>query len=185
MFFKSYYADFTFSTIGTDCQPRTVNSLYYVKDEPNFPKSYDLGVEAEVAKPVNDRLLIFEGPIAFIWKGAGLEYGAVENYAIPSPKRINAWIDANIHVRGRPEWVFVKVYSHGCQSAQVILDHYMDKMLGWLENICRERRIRLHYMTAREAFNVVKAAEDSKLGNPEKYRDFKIPKPWNMVFKLK
>ena len=183
LFSRGCYADFTFSTIGTDCQPRTVNSLYYVKDEPNFPKSYDLGVEAEVGKPVNDRLMIFEGPIAFIWRTAGLEYGAVEDYQIPNDERIKRWIDTNIHVKGRPEWVFVKVYSHGCQSAKTILNYYMEPMLEGLENICKKRKIKLHYMTAREAYNVVKAAEDGKVDDPERYRDHKIPKPWNMVFR--
>jgi hypothetical protein len=40
-------------------------------------------------------------------------------------------------------------------------------------------------MTAREAYNVVKAAEDGKDGNPENYRDYRIPKPCNMVKQYK
>ena len=176
------YADFTFSTIGSKCQPKKVNSIYYPIDDPTKPKSYNDGVDTEVGKPINDRLMIFEGPISFIWKNAGLEYGAVEDYSIPNDERIKRWIDTNIHVKGRPEWVFVKVYSHGCQSAKSILNHYMDPMLRGLENICKKRKIKLHYMTARQAYNVVKAAEDGKFDNPEKYRDYKIPKPWNMVF---
>jgi len=35
-------------------------------------------------------------------------------------------------------------------------------------------KYRLHYMAAREAFNVVKAAEDGKDGNPNEYRDYVI-----------
>lgn len=176
------YADFTFSTIGTLCQPKKINSIYYVSDDPVKSKSYNEGVDAAVGEPINNRLMIFQGPIAFNWKKAGLEYGAVETFSIPSRERINLWIDTNIHVKGRPEWIFVKVHSHGCQSAHIILDRYLDLMLKWLEEICKERRISLHYMTAREAYNVVKAAEDEKSGNPEKYRDYKIPKPWNMLF---
>jgi hypothetical protein len=54
-------------------------------------------------------------------------------------------------------------------------------MLDTLEEICRQRGITLHYMTAREAFNVVKAAEARMTGDPEKYRDYEIPKPRNLV----
>jgi len=37
-------------------------------------------------------------------------------------------------------------------------------------------------MSTCEAYNVVKAAEDGKSGNPEDYRDYRIPKPCNMLF---
>ena len=174
------YADFTFSTIGTDCQPRMVNTIYYAFDDPKKPKSYDVGVPVQVGKP-RKGLMIFEGPLLFTWKNAGLEYGAVEYYAVPNSERINRWIDANVHVKGKPEWVFVKVYSHGCQSAEVILNHYLNSMLSSLQNICQEREIKLHYMTAREAYNVVKAAEAGERGNPEQYRNYLIPQPYNAV----
>ena len=57
-------------------------------------------------------------------------------------------------------------------------------MLSSLENECERRGIKLHYMTAREAFNVVKAAESGKDGDPESYRDFAIAKYRNMVAPL-
>ncbi len=37
-------------------------------------------------------------------------------------------------------------------------------------------KYRLHYMTAREAYNVAKAAEAGHNGNPNEYRDFVLPK---------
>jgi hypothetical protein len=40
-------------------------------------------------------------------------------------------------------------------------------------------------MTAREAYNVVKAAEDGREGNPEDFRDFLIPKPVNTMIYTK
>ncbi|MCX7424298.1 MAG: hypothetical protein NTW96_01465 [Planctomycetia bacterium] len=177
------YADFTFSTIGTVSQPSKVNSIYYVTDT-DAPKSYDTGIDAQVGHPVNDRMMIFEGPLCYNWLTGSLEYGAVESDPdlFPSPSRIERWIDANIHVKGRPEWVFVKVYSHGAQSQEAILRGQLDPMLTCIEGICKERGISLHYMTVREAYNVVKAAEDGKTGNPEDYRDYRIPKPCNMLF---
>jgi hypothetical protein len=184
LFDHGCYADFTFSTIGTPSQPRKINAIYYAADTPD-PKSYDTGIDAEVGKSFDGRLMIFEGPIAFEFKSMGLEYGAVESYAIPNPNRINRWIDTNIHVKGRPEWVFIKVYSHGVQSSDTILNHHLDLMLQSLQEICKKRGISLHYMTAREAYNVVKAAEDGKDGNAENYKDYRIPKPCNMLKEYK
>jgi len=92
-----------------------------------------------------------EGPIGFNFEAFEFEYGGVEGYALPTPRRIASWIDANIHVQGRPEWVFVKVFSHGQQFRESILDARLDPMLSDLERICAERGMRLHYMTARRA----------------------------------
>ena len=184
LFKHGCYADFTFSTIGTPSQPRKINAIYYATDTPG-PKSYNAGIDAEVGKTIDGRLMIFEGPIAFEFKTMGLEYGAVESYAIPTPNRINHWIDTNIHIKGRPEWVFIKVYSHGIQSSEAILEHHLDLMLQSLGNICKKRKISLHYMTTREAYNVVRAAEEGKEGNPENYRDYRISRPCNMVSQYK
>ncbi|MCC6124177.1 MAG: hypothetical protein IT426_04400 [Pirellulales bacterium] len=182
LFRHGCYADFTFSSIAAArAHPRKVNSLYYPATREG-PKSYDRGADVAVGVPVNDRAMIFQGPLGLNWWTGRFEYGAVESFALPRPARIDKWIDADIHVKGRPEWTFVKVYSHGVQSAPEIVHGALGPMLGDLERICRERRIHLHYMTAREAFNVAKAAEAGKTGCPSEYRDFLIPKPRNMVF---
>ena len=36
----------------------------------------------------------------------------------PTPARVHAWIRQNIHIEGRPDWIFVKVYTHGAPEAQ-------------------------------------------------------------------
>jgi hypothetical protein len=38
-------------------------------------------------------------------------------------------------------------------------------------------RYRLHYVTAREMANIVRAAEEGKAGNAGDYRDFSLPRP--------
>jgi hypothetical protein len=175
LFSRGCYADFTFSTIGTVSQPKKVNSIYYAKDT-DEPKSYDDGIQCSVGQHISDLLMIFQGPSTLTWTG-GLEYGAVESYALPHKERINEWIKANIHVIGHPEWVFIKVYSHGVQSEKEILDKHLEQMLSDIESISKERMISLHYVTAREAYNIVKAAEAGLGGNPEFYRNYKIPLP--------
>ena len=181
VFYKNgCYADFTYSTIGTAAQPSKINSLYYVEDDPDLPKSHNTGTDVEVGKLVDGKLMIFQGPMLIDWQGH-IEYGAIEPDPRFHPDRIPKWLEANIHVKGRPEWVFVKVYSHGAQAGKVVLEHDMEWMLQELKKYTSEHGIKLHFMSAREAFNVVKAAEAGKTGNPEDFRDFYIPKYQNMV----
>lgn len=35
----------------------------------------------------------------------------------------------------------------------------------------------LHYVTSREMYNIIKAAEAGMQGNPARYRDFELPPP--------
>jgi hypothetical protein len=39
------------------------------------------------------------------------------------------------------------------------------------------KRWSLHYVTAREMYNIVRAAEDGYKGNPREYRDYEILPP--------
>src|SRR5262249_32297077 len=41
----------------------------------------------------------------------------------------------------------------------------------------------LHFVTAREAYNIVKAAEAGHSGNPNDYRDYLIPPPANRLIR--
>src|SRR5262249_55179577 len=66
LFQHGCYADFTFPSAGTVSQPRKVNAIYYARDT-DAPKSYDTGEDVMVARPVDDRLMIFEGPLVVDW----------------------------------------------------------------------------------------------------------------------
>ncbi len=173
------YADYTHPSWGR-MHPRMVNRLYYVTDDPNKPKSYDFGAQMEVGKQQEGDLLIFEGPSVVRWKGIKPDYdhGDVTMEEKPTPERIAGWIKSWIYVNGRQEWVFVKVFTHGA----LLKDH--DAVLGiWREKLHEtlEKRYNdgkdyvLHYVTAREAYNIAKAAEAGKTGNPNDYRDFLLP----------
>jgi hypothetical protein len=175
------YADLTFSTIGTNSQPSKVNAIYYALDS-DGSKSYDTGIDVAVGRKQSDALMMIEGPIKIEWNGH-INYGAVESYALPTARAIDQWIDANVHVRGRPEWVFVKVYTHGCQSLDIVEDGHLDSMLSDLSAACDHRRVKVHYMTARECYNVIRAAEDGRSGDPEEFRDYLLPKPRNLVIR--
>jgi hypothetical protein len=183
------YADFTFSTVGTDAQPRKINSIYYAKDTP-APKSYDTGIDLAVGKKPSGDLVIFEGPMGYIflnnflqhnWFPFYVEYGAIENDPKPAPFRVKNWIRLSEAVKGKPDWRFIKLYTHGQQSADSFFSQAMEETLIAVRKEISSRGWRLHYVTAREAYNVAKAAEAGLQGNPENYYDWLIPAPLNKV----
>lgn len=54
----------------------------------------------------------------------------------------------------------------------------MDAMHTHLEGAYNDgQRHVLHYVTAREMYNIIKAAEAGKGGNPGDWRDFVLPRP--------
>jgi hypothetical protein len=177
------YADFTFPSVGDESQPRKVNSIYYAIDD-DRPKSYDQGTDARVGQQRPDGFLLLEGPVALKLGRQFTEGGNIEVGHEASPERIDRWVRANIHVKGRPEWVFVKIHTHGFQSRSAIFSEETDALLSQLERSYGSGDWRLHYVTAREAYNLVRAAEDGLSGDPDAYRDYQVKRPVNVVSSL-
>jgi len=204
------YADFTFPTPGPS-NPRRQLSIFYSKDDPG-PKSYD--------KPENLRDVVvggkswgdplhIEGPRNDCFGDTSSTAGVIGESQMLRPeyykKRIFNWISnkpypeynsspKNVHVKGRPEWIFIKLYCHGVNFD--ITDKVPPSIFFWeaaevfystLESMFKNKtlpngaKIRLHYVTAREAYNIIKAAEAGMSGNAGQYRDFLIPKRANLV----
>lgn len=128
--------------------------------------------------------LIFTGPLIFNWtrRVKGLPVPRIEDGALTSNQptdiaRFNRWIKANITVKGRPEWVFVKLYCHG------FFDHDQKACIGEgakrffseiIENGEKTGDYKVHFATAREAFNIVSAAIDGKKGTPNDFRNYRL-----------
>ena len=170
------YADFTlaFSTAPVTGLSR-INAIY------TCGKPLD-----EANRIVPDRVLrraraptlpiIFEGPLVFDWTRRirsmpvpRLDDGALaQNYPL-SMNRFNRWRSARISVAGRPDWVFVKLYSHGFfdwdQDAMIgaQMRRFMSEMLELSE---KTQEFSVYFASAREAFNMVMAAVDGRSGSP-------------------
>lgn len=172
------YADFTFPAVGTIAQPRKVNAIYYASSRPE-PKSYDAGVDVEVGKTPSGDLMIIQGPIYVDWRAHHVETAAIEKFERYVPRRIAYWQRAHIHVTGRPEWVFIKLHTHGMQSREELLGHDLNALCSGLEDQFKNFPYRLHYVTAREAYNIIKAAEAGENGNPNNFRDYGVREPVN------
>ena len=180
------YADFTMPSAPSPTQTTTVNSIYYATDDPERPKSHDRGVDVRVGGTPSGDLLLVQGPVGLNWRDRRHGFvPRVENADIranypPTPARVDGWIDAGIHVEGRPEWVFVKIHTHGApeKDAEVVLGPAVDAMHAHLEREYNDgERFVLHYVSSREMFNIIKAAEAGHGGNPNAYRDFILPAP--------
>lgn len=180
------YADFTLPSAPSDTQTSTVNSIYYATDDPAKPKSHDAGEAVQVGGRPQGDLMIIQGPLSLRWKFRGLvPIPAIENGDIradnpPTPARIDSWIKTGVHVNGRPDWLFIKVHTHGTQDRDMdaLLGAPIGRMFEYLEQRYNDgKHFHLHYASAREMYNIARAAEAGKSDNPGKYRDFVVPRP--------
>jgi hypothetical protein len=174
------YADFTFPSLGSPAQPRKVNAHYYAAED-GRARSYNHGIDVGVGREPSGDLMLFQGPVAVDWRMGSFEDGALENSSPPHPRRLAGLLAGNVHVAGRPEWIFVKTHTHAMQNRASFLGAGMDAMYEAMETQWNRPPFRLHYVTAREAYNIVKAAEAGCSGNPNNYRDYLIPPPANRV----
>lgn len=180
------YADFTLPSAPSDTQTRIINSIYYATDDPARPKSHNDGIVVRVGGSASGDLMIMQGPLGLNWRERRMglvpriENADVRRGCPPTPSRVDAWVRTGVHVEGRPEWVFVKVHTHGTQEADMdtLLGAAADTMHSYLESAYNDGQHHvLHYVTSREVYNIVKAAEAGCEGNPSDYRDYILPPP--------
>jgi len=183
------YADFTLPSAPSETQTKQINSIYYSQDDPDLPKSHDTGVEVEKGVKPSGDLMLIQGPLTLNWRNRKwglvprLETGELRQSSPPSAQRVDLWVNCNIQVKGRPEWIFVKIYTHGTQESDmpVLLGKESDEMFSYLESKYNDgTNYVLHYVSAREMYNIVKAAESGESGNPSIFRDYHLPRPRNI-----
>jgi len=180
------FADFTFPAYETTAQPPIVNQIYYAWDDPTRPKSYAAGEPVRVgARPRSEAFLILQGPIGLRWFTPWyrlfpvVEFGGMEGdpQTMPEFSRFDHWLRANVHVQGRPEWVFIKWHTHGAyaRDKRAVLSAQMADLYRQIAEYGRSQNVRIHFVTAREAYNILKAAESGRAGDAGQFRDFVIP----------
>jgi len=187
------YADLTFPSAPSPTQPRTVNAIYRAKDNPNG-RGHDYGERLRVRRitpthaPTHPHtsLLLIQGPFClnFLRRKWGvlprLENGEISGSNPPTPLRAGLWTRVGVHVVDRPEWIFVKLHTHGCvpANADVLLGAHIRQMHKALDASYNDGGDwQLHYATAREMTNMVLAAEAGCTGNPGAYRDYVVSPP--------
>ena len=166
------YADFTMPSAPSDTQTRIINSLYYAQDRPGVSKSHDVGIRARVGQtPPDNSLLMVQGPLGLDWQQRKwgllprIENADLHGGRPASWSRMQQWLQANVCVDGRPDWLFVKLHTHGCKAENI------DSLLGQptvefhraLQDYARQNpSFRLHYVTAWEMAQCVHQAEQGR-----------------------
>lgn len=177
------YADFTMPAYPSECQTRKINSIYYAVDDPQRPKSHDDGVDVGSAPQAPNSLMMVQGPLLLNWRSRkwGLvprvENSNLQGNQAPSARRLDLWLRAHIHVPSRPDWIFIKLHTHGAPEANqaVILGQPMVRFHEFLSaRAATDERFQFHYVTAREMYNLVKAAEAGWQGDICAARDFQM-----------
>ncbi len=176
------FADFTMPSAPDITQTSTINSIYYAKGKEGCSKSHDKGRRVKVGEmPGENDLLMIQGPLALNMKKRkfgilpGIENGEISYDNPPTPDRVDSWIKSGVCVKGREEWVFVKVYTHGAQEKNI--DLFFSESLIDMHNYLRSEyndgaNWKLHYVTAREMYNITMAAIDGEEGDPGRFRNY-------------
>lgn len=181
------YADFTFPACGKSniaSNPLKINSIFYAKDNPDRPRSHIYGKSVRSdRKPYGDLMLI-QGPLFPFYSKANpfkLKTGgeAINGNPPVGFNRIDKWVQSNIHIGGGENIIFIKTHTHGATDEKAVLGVEIQFIFNYLEtNYNDGKKYVLHYVTAREAYNIVKAIEcGKKVEEPEIYKDFLIRKP--------
>ena len=177
------YADFTMPSAPDPCQTRTINRIYYAVDDPRRPRSHDRGFEVGEGLPPDRGLMMIQGPLMLDWgrRKWGLlprvENGCLQGHQPPSRVRLEHWIRARVQVRSRPDWFFVKLHTHGTQEPiqATLLGEPMVRFHRLLaERMDSDPNFHVHYVTARELYNLARAAESGFSGTVAEARDFAL-----------
>jgi hypothetical protein len=177
------YADFTLPSVPFQSQVPRINAIYQCANQLTEARPHRSGPSLKVG----DKLqlpIIFTGPLVFDWtrRLRGLPVPRIEDGALAqnyplSLGRFNRWRSAGIGVKERPDWIFIKLYSHGFfdwdQDLMIgeQMKRFMSEVLEFGE---RTGNFKVHFASAREAFNMVVAAVEGQKGQPGAYRDYKL-----------
>jgi hypothetical protein len=175
------YADFTLPSVSSRAQVARINAIYQCGRPLNQRKAHRSGPNLSVGVPPQ-LPVIFTGPLVFNWRHRRwrlpvprIDDGVLAgNYSLDLA-RLRRWRGAGIGVRGRPEWVFIKLYCHGffpfdqAMTIGELVRRFFEEVLEYGD---RTKEYKVHFATAREAFNIAMAAVDGRAGEPGLYRDY-------------
>jgi hypothetical protein len=177
------YADFTLPSAPSACQTRTINRIYYAVDDPHRPRSHDTGFPVGEGPPPANSLMLIQGPLVLDW--GYRKYGllpTVENACLQrsqpaTARRLDMWLRARVQVPARPDWFFVKLHAHGAceEHHEALLGEPMLRFHEALAERARANpRFHFHYVTAREMYNLARAAEAGWAGDVAGALDFEL-----------
>ncbi len=153
------YADFTMPSGNSPTQARTLNKIYWCRDDLHKPKSYDQGAAASVGGGMMPQLLMIPGPFGLRWRGRfipRMETGELAAYDRPTPHRVRRWFDLAPQLGGD---LFVKLYSHGTQEAnsEVLLNQDLLNVYRWVADEAAHVQAETFFVSAWQMYGAVSA----------------------------
>lgn len=177
------YADLTLPAAPLKPQVPRINALYQCGRPLDEPMPHLTGRNLRVGEEAMLPVLL-TGPLVFDWSRQlrGMPVPRLDDGAITmrypfTLERVRRWQRAGIGVRGRPEWIFIKLYCHGFfpNDLGITIGDQMrrglEETLDWAD---RNGQFKVHFATAREAFNIAMAAVDGQTGEPGQYRNYRL-----------
>jgi hypothetical protein len=180
------YADFTLPSAPNPTQTRKVNSIYYASGNPRKPRAHDGGIDVGAGPRPEGGLLMVQGPLLLDWGRRKwgvfpkLENACLQANQQPTARRLDLWLRARIQVPTRPDWFFVKVHTHGAKesNADFLLGPPMRDFHEALRKRAEEHpNFHYHYVTAREMYNLARAAEANWDGDVASALDYELVAP--------
>jgi len=178
------YADMTLPTAPDITQVPMLNAIYECRNALDEAIPHRSGNNLRVGQQEIDFPFIFTGPLVFNWteNTLGIPAPRLDNGVLAENQpmdlaRLERWRSTRISVKGREDWVFIKLYCHG------FLEYDTDSMIGEralrffsevIEHGERTGEYKVHFATAREACNMVIAAVEGKEGSPTEFRDYRL-----------
>jgi hypothetical protein len=177
------FADFTLPSAPNVSQTAKINSLYECALPLDRRAAHRKGKDLRAGHAPQIFPLIVQGPLMwdFARRKSGVPVPVIENGEVaslhpPTMHRLRLWRKAAISVKGRPEWLFIKLHCHGMdpRDAETMHGAAMRLFLQQLTEEARAGEYRVHFTTAREMANIILAACDGKNGNPGDFRDYRL-----------
>lgn len=175
------YADMTLPSAPEQSQVAVMNQIYECALPIDEAAPHRRGIRVAAGGKSPQLPLIFTGPLVFNWTRTikGLPIPRIDDGALTANQtmdgaRFRRWKNANITVVGRSEWIFVKLYCHGffTHDQSACIGDEARRFFGELSNeSAKSGEYKIHFATAREAFNIATAAIDGFSGDPNKFRD--------------
>lgn len=178
------YADLTLPSAPSPAQVAKINALYECSLPLSRRAPHRTGRDLRVGTPPETFPLIIQGPLGVTvrrsrrgWPAPGIENSELTGANPPTLHRLRLWHRAAIGVRGRPDWLFLKLHCHGMdpRDEAAMFGAPMQRFLQeLLENGRPGQAHRVHFVTAREMVNIALAACDGREGDPGAFRDYRL-----------
>ena len=177
------FVDMTMPSAPNVTQTSKINQIYYASDIPGRSCSHHVGVEVGTQTQPDGSLMLLQGPLVLDWGNRkwGLvprtENACLQRSQPPTLRRLWNWLRAGVRVPNRPDWYFVKLHCHGATEydADTVLG---EPMARFHEELAAQAganpHFHYHYVSAREMYNLARAAEAGWRGSVAEALDFEI-----------